>query len=113
METDMIFYTNRCKCGRALTKVEILERMQGPKGLCPCGSNEFHSTNFKWWEQLFLARSWRMWRMIRKGLLPPPPNKFEVAAARDGMINKIIEMEEEAEDIAAAHVEKVMHRELD
>lgn len=88
-ESDGLFLTNRCsKCGRALTKLEILERVHDARlSICPCGSNKFHSSNFKWWEELFLVRSWRAYFAWKKGLLAPPPTAQSVAGLRRSMIS--------------------------
>lgn len=95
--TDGLFYTNRCgKCGRALTKIEIYERWNVPGGICPCGSNKFHSTNFKWWEELFLIRSWKLWWAIRKGLLPPAPTKQDIVESRKALMRTVLDLDEEA-----------------
>lgn len=96
METDGVFLTNRCSdCGRAMTKLEIIERMQSPSPLCPCGSNKFKSSNFKLWEELFLFRSWKQWMVMKLGLLPPAPNRHEVASNRDTMIKEVSELEDD------------------
>lgn len=55
---DTTYHINRCsKCGRLVTKTEILDRLDGKKSLpmCPCGSNSFRPSEPKWWEY-FLPR---------------------------------------------------------
>lgn len=100
--TDGVFLTNRCGgikggCGRALTKLEILERMQhGP--ICPCGNNSWKSSNFKLWEELILPRSWKMYFAIRRGELPPPPSASDVEMSRMELIKGFAKKLEEDED---------------
>ena len=51
--SDTTFHINRCsKCGRLVTKIEILDRLEGkrPLPVCPCGSNSIRPSNPKWWE---------------------------------------------------------------
>lgn len=50
---DTTYHINRCnKCGRLITKTEIVDRLEGRKPLpvCPCGSNAIRPSNPKWWE---------------------------------------------------------------
>ena len=98
--TDGYFLTNRCGnakspgCGRALTKLEILDSMgvnPKRKTICPCGSQGFRSSNFKLFEELLLVRSWKLWWAIRKGVIPPPPSKGEVAEANQVMMAGLIQ----------------------
>jgi hypothetical protein len=81
--------------------LEILERMSGPTHICPCGSDKFHSSNFKWWEELFLIRSWKMFLAIRRGELAPPPTRAESeslqAIGAKQVIDKMIDLEEQEE----------------
>ena len=105
--TDGIFYTNRCGtgkypgCNRAVTKLDILEAMGvSPKrhSVCPCGCNSWRSSNFKWWEELFLFRSWRLWWAIKQGRLAPPPTTKDVSANRDSMIKQVAALDDDPED---------------
>lgn len=111
--TDGIFYTNRCGnskkpgCGRALTKLEILDSMGiNPKrhSVCPCGSNSFRGANFKWWEEWLLIRSYRMKSAIKRKLVAPPPTKEEWEALMSKMIDDMNRIDEEAE-VAADDLE--------
>ncbi len=88
-----LFLTNRCGnartpgCNRALTKLEILEAFgihPKRKSVCPCGCNSWRASNFKWWEELLLWRSWVMWWKFKHGLVAPNPSKgiVEENAAR-------------------------------
>lgn len=105
--TDGVFYTNRCGnskvpgCGRFLTKLEILQRMDHPRGICPwCGSNGFRSGNPNIFEELLLPRSWKLWLAIRAGILPPPPSPKDISSSRNSMISQVVALDEDmdAED---------------
>lgn len=90
-----IFLTNRCKgCGRAITKLEVIHAFEHEHNVCPCGSNSFKSTNFKWWEALLLVRSWRCYRAWRRGEISGNPSPKSVADLRRSMIRQVIELEE-------------------
>ena len=95
--TDNLFYTNRCSvCGRCLTKLEILESFKpDSKPACPCGSSKFRSTNFKWWEELLLYRSWVMYFAIRRGEVAPPPTREQNVELRAKLIEGIAELEDQ------------------
>jgi hypothetical protein len=45
------------------------------KSVCPCGCNSWRSSNFKWWEELLLWRSWRQWIAYKRGLVSGNPTK--------------------------------------
>lgn len=72
-------YTLRCrKCKRFVTKLEVMEAMSEQRSdLCPCGGRVVEVSNAKWWEELFLFRSWRMYFAMRRGEVPAP---FDVPA---------------------------------
>jgi len=98
--TDGYFLTNRCGngknpgCNRALTKLDVLDAMginPKRKTVCPCGSQGFRSSNFKWWEELFLFRSWKLWWAIRRGTIPPPPSKGDIMEANQAMMAGLIQ----------------------
>lgn len=103
--SDGIFYTNRCGnakvpgCGRALTKLEILDAM-GPhpkrSSVCPCGSNAFRGSNFKWWEEWLLIRSYRMKSAIKRKLVAPPPTQKEWEDRMQKMVDDMNRMDEAA-----------------
>jgi hypothetical protein len=79
MESDGIYYFNRCRrCNRIITKLAILRAFEGRGEVCPCGSAMFGPTNpvgMEWLKPPAL----RMigWQLL--GLLTPAP-KPEVVA---------------------------------
>ncbi len=94
--SDGIFLTNRCKdCGRFITKLEVLRAIAGHGNVCPCGGNKFKCTNAKWWEELFLLRSWKLYRAWKRGDLAPNPTKEEVKAPDKAIVEFMKQVEEE------------------
>ena len=78
--------------------MEILESLgENPKrhSACPCGSSRFYSSNFTIFEELFLARSWRLWWAIRRGRVAPPPTRADVAALRASLIAQVAALDED------------------
>lgn len=72
-----IYHINRCElCGRLLTKLEIVERLDSAHsggewaGLCPCGASRFRPSNPKWWEY-FLPRVIRLAFAVWRGNVEP------------------------------------------
>jgi NAD-dependent SIR2 family protein deacetylase len=71
--SDTTFHVNRCtKCSRVVTKLEILDRLEGRKALpiCPCGSNSIRPSNPLWWEY-FLPRMIRLAFGVLTGTVKP------------------------------------------
>ena len=73
METDGIFYFNRCrKCTGLITKLEVLRGLKTGKNICPCGSGMFGPSNpvgSEW----FSVKVLRMVIAKLLGKLAPPP----------------------------------------
>lgn len=71
---SFLAYTLRCRgCKRFLTKLDVMEKLaKGDANMCTCGGHVIEPSTAKWWEELFLWRSWRMWFAIKRGILPPP-----------------------------------------
>ena len=102
--SDGIFYTNRCGnarepgCNRFLTKLEILSKGNGPGSVCPCGSYNFRSGNAKWWEELLLLRSWRLWWAIRTKAIPPPPGPDYMKDMVNSLVATVASLEDDTLD---------------
>lgn len=74
METDGIYYFNRCRrCNGLVTKLMIRKAMETRAEVCPCGSGMFGPTNPVKWEWL-LPRTLKMivWQLL--GWLAPAPD---------------------------------------
>lgn len=73
METDGVYYFNRCRrCNRLITKLAVLRAFKRGCDLCPCGSMMFGPTNPVGLEWLKPA----VFKMIAYqllGRLAPPP----------------------------------------
>ena len=71
-----IFHISRCKaCGRLLTKLEILRRLEEGhsghwKGACPCGQSRFAASYPRGLEWA-LPRVWRMGWAVYRGEVQP------------------------------------------
>lgn len=72
-----IYHISRCEsCGRLLTKLEIVGRLDAAHGgaawtgLCPCGSSRFRPSNPKWWEY-FLPRVIKLAFAVWRGQVEP------------------------------------------
>jgi NAD-dependent SIR2 family protein deacetylase len=71
--SDTTFHVNRCvKCGSVVTKIDVLDRLDGRKPLpiCPCGSNSIRPSNPLWWEY-FLPRMIRLAYGVLTGSVKP------------------------------------------
>lgn len=91
--SDGLHYTHRClSCHRALTKLDIVNRLASGDPICTCGHGRFRPTTFKWWEELFLLRSWRMYFAIRRGELAPPPTPDMSFDNNRAAVKKMIEL---------------------
>ena len=107
--SDGIFYTNRCGnskaagCNRFITKLEIIAKKgDDPGPICPCGSYDFRSNNAKWWEELLLFRSWRLWWAIRTKAIPPPPDLDYMRNMSNNLVATVASLEDDildAEDL--------------
>lgn len=74
MESDGIYYFNRCRrCNGLVTKLMIRKAMETRADVCPCGSGMFGPTNPIKWEWL-LPRTLKMIVYQLLGLLAPPPD---------------------------------------
>lgn len=73
---DTTFHINRCtKCGRLITKTEVLDRLEGRKPLptCPCGSNSIRPSEPLWWEYALprvMILAYKVWRGTVKAGVP-------------------------------------------
>jgi len=72
-----IYHISRCEaCGRLLTKLEIVERLDAAhtggkwEGLCPCGASRFRPSNPKWWEYLLPRVMWLAFEVWRGNVEP-------------------------------------------
>ena len=84
MESDGIYYFNRCRrCNGLVTKLMISEAMKTHAEVCPCGSGMFGPTNPVKWEWL-LPRTLKMIVYQLLGWLAPPPDNGVVAPAPAG-----------------------------
>lgn len=85
METDGIYYFNRCRrCSSLLTKLQVLRTFKTGSELCACGSMMFGPTNpigLEWVTPRVLKMI--VWRLL--GRLAPPPSDGVVPAAATGM----------------------------
>ena len=98
MQSDGIFLTNRCSaCGRALTKLEVLDALANDHRLCPCGSDRMRSSNFKWWEALLLPRSWKLFWAWKTGRVAPPPTPESIKASNSRVIKRATEIASEVQ----------------
>ena len=73
MESDGIYYFNRCRrCNRLVTKLQIIKAFSQVGEMCPCGSSMFGPSNLVGYEWLY-PRVLKMvvWKLL--GLLPPAP----------------------------------------
>lgn len=74
METDGIYYFNRCRrCLGLLTKLDIKKTLETGGELCACGSTMFSPSNVLWKDWL-QPRVWKMAVYQILGLLAPQPN---------------------------------------
>lgn len=73
METDGIYYFNRCRrCNGLITKLQIKAAFAKRGDICPCGSGMFGPTNpigAEWLKPSVLKMC--VYQVL--GLLPPPP----------------------------------------
>ena len=73
MESDGIYYFNRCRrCNTLITKLQVKESFATGTGLCTCGSMMFGPTNPLWYEWL-LPRALKMVVYQLLGKLEPAP----------------------------------------
>jgi hypothetical protein len=71
--SDTTFHINRCNtCGRLITKVEVVDRLEGrkPLPLCPCGSSRIRPSEPKVWEY-FLPRVVYLALLVLTGRIKP------------------------------------------
>lgn len=73
METDGLYYFNRCRrCNRLITKLQVLRAFAGRGEVCSCGSAMFGPTNpvgIEWLKPPVLKMI--VWQIL--GLLKPAP----------------------------------------
>ena len=74
METDGIYYFNRCRrCNGLITKLEIKKAFETGADVCGCGSGMFGPTNPKGFEWI-TPKALKMCVYQILGKLPPPPD---------------------------------------
>ena len=74
MESDGIYYFNRCRrCNRLITKLQVIKAFKTVGNLCPCGSSMFGPSNLLWQEWV-LPRVLKMVVYQLLGKLAPPPS---------------------------------------